>query len=201
MRLQRLVLIPFLFLFVLTGCKKYNQVDNSGTVKTPYILYIGGYYGTLQKTNDALYFNSLFPTDHSTVRQILAADTMLMYLKENFYFSRNEGSAFKQSNDHARLFEDLFYKYYLPNQSLYDAAVSKFVYLCTATGLEYSSDNGENFSPETNWATGSPAITPTSITQTENSNLYIIKDTDNVYEKKPGAAWTRINQTTPLPLN
>ena len=92
------------------GCKKYNQVDNSGTVKTPYILYVGGYYGTLHKTNDALYFNTLFPTDHSTVRQVLAADTMLMYLKENFYYSRNEGAAFKQSNDHPRNFEDLFYK-------------------------------------------------------------------------------------------
>ncbi|MBK7762724.1 MAG: hypothetical protein IPI46_05040 [Bacteroidetes bacterium] len=189
----------FTVVFCFTGCKKYNQVDNSGTVKTPYILYIGGYYGTLHKTNDALYFNSLFPTDASTVRQILAADTMLMYLKGNFYFSRNEGSAFKQSNDHPRDFEDLFYKYFLPNQSLYETT-SKRVYLCSQTGLEYSTDNGETFTQETNWAAGSAAITPTSITQLDNGNLYIIRDTDNVYQKQPGGSWTRINQTTPLPL-
>jgi hypothetical protein len=182
------------------GCKKYNQVDNSGTVKTPYILYVGGYYGTLHKTNDALYFNTLFPTDHSTVRQVLAADTMLMYLKENFYYSRNEGAAFKQSNDHPRNFEDLFYKYFLPNQSLYDK-IDKTVYLCTSTGLEKSTDNGITFAAETNWAppTPSPVVRPTSITQLDNGNLYFIKDSDEIYEKKVAGAWTKIIQNKFLP--
>ncbi len=189
-----------LFLLGVTGCKKYNQVDNSGTVKTPYILYIGGYYGTLHKTNDALYFNTLFPTDHSTVRQVLAADTMLMYLKENFYFSRNEGAAFKESNNHPRNFEDLFYKYYIPNQSLYDN-IDKTVYLCTNSGLEKSTDNGVTFSAETNWTLPipSPTVIPTSITQLENGNLYIIKDSDEIYEKKVAGSWTKIAQATFLP--
>jgi len=192
------VLLAGLFLLSVPSCKKYNQVDNSGTVKTPYILYVGGYYGTLHKTNDALYFNTLFPTDHSTVRQVVVADTMLLYVKENLYFSRNEGKAFQQSNDHPRDFEDLFYKYYLPNQALY-AATDKAVYLCSKTGLEKSTDNGETFFPETNWALSSPAITPTSITQTENGNLYILKDPDEIYEKIFGGAWTKINVVTPLP--
>jgi len=200
MRITISVLSLLVLLTGVTGCKKYNQVDNSGTVKTPYILYIGGYNGTLHKTNDALYFNSLFPTDNSTVRQVLAADTMLMYLKQNFYFSRNEGAAFKQSNDHPRDFQDLFYKYYLPNQALYESAIDKKVYLCSKTGLEFSTNNGETFTQETNWAVGSPAITPTSITQIDNNNLYIIQDSNNVYEKKPGNPWTKINQVTPLPI-
>jgi len=142
----------------------------------------------------------LFPTDHSTVRQVLVADTMLLYLKENFYFSRNEGGAFVQSNDHPRNFEDLFYKYYLPNQAVYDKG-EKIVYLCTTNGLEKSSNNGENFSPESNYAPGSPPINPTSITQTENGNLYMIQDFDDIYEKQPGGAWTKIGITQPLPTD
>ncbi len=199
MRVHIQVLLFFVFVLGFMGCKKYNQVDNSGTVKTPYVLYVGGYNGTLHKTNDALYFNTLFPTDNSTVRQIIAADTMLLYMKDSFYYSRNEGAAFKMSNDHPRKFEDLFYKYYLPNQIAYEQN-NKIVYLCTRTGLEISSDNGVNFTPETNWAVGSPAITPTSITQTENGNLYIIKDSDNVYEKQISGAWTKITQGTKLPF-
>ncbi|HOZ50411.1 MAG TPA: hypothetical protein PLU17_01020 [Chitinophagaceae bacterium] len=201
MRVHFKLLIFAAFILFFTSCKKYNQVDNSGTVKTPYILYIGGYYGTLHKTNDALYFNTLFPTDHSTVRQVLAADTMLLYMKENFYFSRNEGISFKESNDHPRNFEDLFYKYYLPNQSLYDP-IDKIVYLCSQTGLEKSSDNGVTFAQETNWDGGpppTPPITPTSITRTVNGNLYMLKDSLDIYEKLVGGAWKKIPVVTSLP--
>lgn len=200
MSVARLFLLSAACILTFGACKKYNQVDNSGTVKTPYVLYIGGYYGTLHKTNDGLYFNTLFPTDHSTVRQVLAADTMLLYLKENFYFSRNEGRAFKQSNDHPRNFEDLFYKYYFPNQAVYDA-IDKTVYLCTSTGLEKSTDNGETFAVESNWNTTppSPAISPNSITQTQNGNLYILKSINEIYEKPVAGSWTKINQATKLP--
>ena len=185
-------------LFGLGGCKKYNQVDNSGTVKVPYILYIGGNYGTLHKTNDALNFNTLFPTDYSTVRQVVAADTMLLYLKDKFYFSRNQGLAFQQSNDHPRDFVDLFYKYFIPNQAVYDAG-EKYLYLCTKTGLEKSADNGVTFAPETNWAASPPpSPKPTSITQLDNGNLYFIQDSANVYEKKPGGAWTLVANVKPL---
>jgi hypothetical protein len=182
------------------GCKKYNQVDNSGTVKTPYILHVGGFYGTLFKTNDALYFNTLFNTDHSTVRQVLAADTMLLYLKEKFYFSRNEGQSFQLSVNDPRNFQDLFYKYFLPNQAVYDRN-DRLVYLCTATGLRKSSDNGETFVPETNYDVSSPPITPNSITQTDNGNVYMLKDFDEIYEKPVGAPWRRIGINTPLPVD
>jgi hypothetical protein len=198
MSAYRLTILLGIGLLGFAACKKYNQVDNSGTVKTPYILHVGGYYGTLHKTNDALYFNTLFPTDHSTVRQVLAADTMLLYLKEKFYFSRNEGKAFKESNNHPRNFEDLFYKYYFPNQAVYDA-IDKIVYLCTATGLEKSTDQGESFVAETNWAPGNAPIAPNSITQTANGNLYILRNINQIYEKTVGGAWKEINQVTKLP--
>jgi hypothetical protein len=191
------------FLFVVMtfgGCRKYNQVDNSGTVKTPYVLYVGGYYGTLHKTNDALYFNTLFPTDNSVVRQVLTADTMLLYMKDNFYFSRDEGKAFMESNNHPRDFEDHFYKYYLPNQSLYNP-IEKTVYLCTKTGLEKSTDNGVTFNAETNWAVGSAPITPRSITQLDNGNMYILKDSVDLYEKLVGGSWTKKTMATILPSN
>lgn len=201
MRVHIQVLFLGMMAFGLFGCKKINQVDNSGTVKSPYVLYVGGYYGTLHKTNDALYFNTLFPTDHSTVRQVLAADTMLLYLKENFYFSRNEGGAFKESNNHTNLFQDLFYKYYIPNQAVYDK-IDKTVYLCCASGLEKSTDNGVIFNAETNWsAIPAPVVFPTSITQTDDGNLYMIQDSANIYSKQVGAAWTKVTQNTKLPTD
>ncbi|MBL7765823.1 MAG: hypothetical protein JNJ58_07015 [Chitinophagaceae bacterium] len=178
----------------LNACQKFNQIDNSSTVKTPYVLYIGGFNGTLHKTNDALYFNTLFPTDNSCVRQIVVADTNLLYLKQNFYFSKDDGKSFKRSNDHPIGFMDLFYKYYLPNSSLYDQ-VEKRVYLVTNNALEYSTDLGENFSVETNFDTP-PAGPPTSITQQNNGLLYLMIDSANQYKKSGTGQWTQVLQTS-----
>lgn len=195
--------IRYAYLFILTsliamsGCQKYNQIDNSSTVKTPYVLYIGGYNGTLHKTNDALYFNTLFPTDNSTVRQVLAADSMLLYMKQNFYHSKDEGRDFKVSNVGATIpFYDLFYKYYLPNTALFDK-IEKKVYLCTntdslsltGTELKMSTDLGQNFNDE---VTG---IKPNSITQLDNNDLFVIEDT-TVARKIGTGPWTIIPSDT-----
>ncbi len=195
--------LPVLLLGLFFGsCQKYNQIDNSSTVKTPYVLFIGGYNGTLHKTNDALYFNTLFPTDNSIVRSVVVADTMLLYLKQNFYFSRDEGRSFKNSNGGGNVpYIDQFYKYFIPNGALYDK-VEKRVYLCTNTDgnkttnldLKVSTDNGENFSNETNWAIGSSTIYPTSITQLKNNDLYIIQDSANIYKKIGTGSWTQVIQ-------
>jgi hypothetical protein len=201
MKLRIQVLIFFALTLGLTACKKYNQVDNSGTVKTPYILFVGGYNGTLHKTNDALYFNTLFNTDHPAVRQILVADTMLLFLKQYFHFSKNDGRAFQQSNNHPRNFEDLFSKYYLPNQALFDQ-VTTTVYLCSNSGLERSDDNGETFTVETNWsATPPPAVIPKSITQIENNNIFFIQDSAEIFRQPVGGSWSKISQATFLPTD
>lgn len=134
----------YLFLFVVSlallgsGCKKYNQIDNSGTVKTPYTLFMGGFYGALHKTNDGLYFNNLFPTDNSCVRQIIVADSNILYLKENLYVSQNEGKSFQVCNQNVIPFVDAFYKYYLPNTGLYNKTERK-VYICVKNGVDRKS--------------------------------------------------------------
>ena len=72
-------------LFTMGACQKYNQIDNTRTIKTPYTLLAGCYTGQLFKTNDALYFSQLHFPDHAAIRQVLVADTVIAYLKQNFY--------------------------------------------------------------------------------------------------------------------
>lgn len=209
-RLVYIICSALVLTSTLIGCKKYNQIDNGSTVKTPFVMYAGGYYGTLQKTNDLLYLTTLFPTDNSVVRQVLVADTTLLYLKKHMYFSKNEGRAFQPSNPNIQLpFVDDFYKYYFPNTALYDE-VEKKVYLCRSTDtnasganvLTVSTDYGVNFSNESNWdAAPTSPFNPTSITQLDNKELYIIRDSI-LYKKVGGGAWTIVtpaSASTALP--
>ncbi|MBL7753101.1 MAG: hypothetical protein JNM44_01395 [Chitinophagaceae bacterium] len=211
MKNRLLILILALGTLLNSSCEKYNQIDNSTTVKTPFVLYIGGYQGTLHKMNDLVYFSNIFPTDNATLRQVLVADTMLLFLKENFYYSGDEGRAFVKSNvgqDYPIRHIDAFYKYYLPNSALYNPD-SNIVYLCCdsrgdgkknltfQTGLDnlvlkYSTDNGKNFVNENRW--NDPQIGATSITRLDNGHLFIIKDSANLYKKQPGNSWTKVPQ-------
>lgn len=197
-----LFLIVIVSLFGLSSCDKYNQVDNSSTVKTPYVLFIGGYNGTLHKTNEAIYFSTLFPTDNSCVRQVLVADTNILYLKQNLYVSKNEGKAFKMVSNDAHNFLDEFYKYFLPNQMVYDKA-SRNVYYCSKSGLMVSSDLGETFSPElaANYDVVPPAgKIPTSITQLSNGNMYLMIDSALQYKKIGSGQWQQVLANDTLDL-
>lgn len=195
MRMRNLLLvISLVSLIGLNSCDKYNQVDNSSTVKTPYVLYIGGYNGTLHKTNEGLYFNTLFPTDNSCVRQVLVADTNVLYLKKNLYVSKDEGKSFKMTSNEARNYVDEFYKYYYPNQMVYDKA-SKTIYFCSKNGLMVSTDLGETFSPElaANYDVAPPATKiPNSITQLTNGNLYMMIDSSMQYKKIGTGQWQQV---------
>lgn len=191
---------PYLFLFVVSlallgsGCKKYNQIDNSGTVKTPYTLFMGGFYGALHKTNDGLYFNNLFPTDNSCIRQIIVADSNILYLKENLYVSQNEGKSFQVCNQNVIPYVDAFYKYYFPNTGLYNKSERK-VYICVENGLEVSTDLGKTFSAETNWASPFPGgKMPTSVTLTNNGTMYLMVDSNDQFVKLPGGQWAAVAQ-------
>jgi hypothetical protein len=192
MKIRITLLMAVVVMLGMSSCEKYNQIDNSSTVKTPYVLFIGGYNGTLHKTNESLYFNTWFPTDNSCIRQVVVADTNIMYLKHNFYTSRDNGLSFPISNDHALDFIDEFYKYYYPNSALYDKSAKK-VYLCTKTGLEVSTDLGYTFTPETDWDVTNtampPAKPPTSITQLDNGTLFLMYDSSLHFYKAPGASW------------
>jgi hypothetical protein len=190
------------------GCKKYNGIDNASTVKTPYVLYIGGFNGTLHKTNDGTYFNTLFPTDNSTVRQVIVADSVLLYLKRFFYHSKDEGRSFKMSTNLPVTFLNTVFNYFIPNSALYNPADRK-VYLCTTTGLQVSEDLGVTFSPETNWLSPAPnppgpASPKWSITLRDNGLMYLMIDSATQYKKvNSSTGWELVTQSAnfPLPTN
>lgn len=198
MKLIKSIVLIFAISSLLIACQKYNQIDNSRTIKTPYTLFIGGYNGKMEKTNDALYFSTLFPIDGSTVRQVLVADTMLLRVMQNFYYSKDDGKSFKDSKLDVVDYIDKFYKYYIPNPAVYDR-VEKKVYLCTKAGLVESSDFGASFQPVTNWTPATPSAAEIakfrSLTQTDNGTLYLVGDSINHYYKQGTGDWTKVNVT------
>ncbi len=183
---QYLVWICSILIVITTSCEKYNQIDNTGIVRTPYVLYVGGLAGSMHKTNDANYFLPLFPIDNTPVRQVITADSNLLYLKGNCYVSDDEGRAFNVCNTNARPYYNAFYKYFLPHQMLYDKS-EKLVYLCTNGGLSQSADFGKTF---TNAIVGGA---PTSIVELDNDDVYAIQDDANIYKRTGGVGpWTQV---------
>lgn len=173
-------------LVLASSCEKINPPANSGLVVTPYVLYVGGLSGSLHKTNDFNYFQKLFPVDNTPVRQIITADSNILYLKGNCYVSDDEGRAFNVTNTNALPFYDAFYKYFLPHQMLYDKSERK-VYLCVNGGLVESNDLGKTFAPSV------IAASPKSIIELDNGDLFAIQDGATLFRRTGGAgAWAAV---------
>lgn len=191
--------VPLLILILFaTSCKKYNNVNNNATIKTPFTLYMGGYSGTVQRTNDGVYFTTEFSVDQSAVRHLEFADSNVVNIKQNSYYSKNAGSSFNISNAVPRDYQSLFYQYFLPNGLKYDAS-TKILYLCGKSDLMVSTDFGVTYSPESAWGTGGK-IVPTSITELDNGDLFIGKDSTDLYKKTGGVGnWNKVNTVTVLP--
>ena len=207
MKIVQSILILLVLVVGISSCKKYNQIDNGSTVKTPYSLYIGGYNGTLKKTNDALYFSTLFYTDNSMIRQIVIADSVISCIKQNFYYSKDDGKFLQLSSNFGKVrkslsAKDSFYNYFIPNLSYYNDN-DLTVYLCTESGIRYSKDFGKSFTADNNWA-ATPDL-PRSITRTNNLDLYAMKG-DTLYERKqsvspsPWNPWTQVVAVSPNTL-
>ena len=71
---------------------------------------MGGYSGTVQRTNDGVYFTTEFSVDQSAVRHLEFADSNVVNIKQNSYYSKNAGSAFNISNAVPRDYQSLFYR-------------------------------------------------------------------------------------------
>ncbi len=191
--------VPLLILILfVTACKKYNNVNNNATIKTPFTLYMGGYSGTIQRTNDGVYFTTDFSVDQSAVRHLEFADSNVVNIKQNAYYSKNDGEAFNISNAVPRDYINLFYQYFLPNGLKYDVS-SKILYLCGKSSLLVSTDYGMTYSNETAWGTGG-SIIPSSITELDNGDLFIKRDSVTLYKKTGGTGnWNQVNMLTALP--
>lgn len=201
MKIFKQLFIAFSLLMILDSCQKYNQIDNTRTIKTPYTLLIGTYNGSMHKTNDALYFNTFLFNDQRAIRQILTADSNILFLKQNFYYSKNDGASFKDSKLDVVDYLDLFYEYYIPNPAVYDK-VEKKVYLCCKSGLAVSNDLGETFTPEANWSPAPPTnpLKMKSLTQLDNGTLYLMGDSAEQYYKQGANPWTLVTPALPSPL-
>ena len=198
MKILSKLLVLILLVVAFGSCRKYNQIDNGSTVKTPYTLFIGGYNGILKKTNDALYFGSLFYTDNSTVRSIVVADSNICYVKDKFYYSKDDGKFFLPSFTNVIKPIDSFNKYFIPNITLYDN-INKRLYLCAEKNvIQYSTDLGKTFTPDASWSAAS--INSTSITQTSNGDLYTIASDSLVYKRTGTNNWNLVVVDTPFNL-
>lgn len=173
-----LVLLCSTVLFF-TACEKYNQIDNTGIIRTPYVLYTGGLDGQIHKTNDANYFTKLSAISPFPIRQIITADTNILVLRKDCYVSDDNGLAFNKTNTNCLDFYDEFYSYFRPNQMCYDESEQK-VYLCTKGGLLESADFGKTFGP-------SPlGGTPISVIEDDNGDLYAIENSATISKRTAG---------------
>jgi hypothetical protein len=199
MKIAQSILIMLLVAVTISSCKKYNQIDNGSTVKTPYTLFIGGYNGIMKKTNDALYFSSLFATDNSTIRSIIVADSNVCMIKDSFYYSKDDGKFFQLSYKKVTPHIDRFYKYYIPNISLYNQN-DKRLYLCSKNSfIEFSTDLGKTFQVDNNWIDASKTLQPTSITQLNNGRMFMMKDT-SLFRQIGVGGWEKMEVDTPFNL-
>ncbi len=183
-----LVWICLIIVVGFSACEKINQIDNTGVVRTPYVMYLGGLLGDVHKTNDDKFYSPLHYFDDVAVRQIITADTNILYLKGNCYVSDDNGRAFNVSNTNARPYEDepLYQKYFVPHQMLYDESIKR-VYLCVNGGLEQSDDLGKTF------ANSGLAASPTSVAELDNNNIYAIQDDASIFVRTGGVGgWTPV---------
>lgn len=190
---QFAIWISLILVLAASSCEKYPPRDNTGLVVTPYVLYLGGLDGEIFQSNDIEFFDRINGNggpDNTAIRQIITADTNILFLKEFCYTSDDDGRAFNLTNSDPLPYYDAFYKYYLPHQMMYDKSEEK-VYLCVNGGLAESSDFGKTFAP-------SPiGIAPTSVVELDNGDLFAIQDNTNIYTRTSGfGGWSAV---TPAP--
>lgn len=157
-------------------------------------MYIGGYHGSVYKTNDALYFNTLFYTDNSIVRQLLVVDSMVLELKKHFYYSEDDGRVFQLSNNQCIDQIDSFKNYFFPNNATHDFTTDR-VYLVTKSGIEFSTNHGRTFTVDVPTPTNPKNATFTSVTQNRSGLCYAMLDSAIQFKKPAGNnPWAQVVQ-------
>ena len=178
--------LKWLFVLVIfiaiSSCNKYNQIDTSGTIKVPYVLYMGGVGGDVYQTNDAsgTNYNTVFSYDGSVTNQIVISDTNILLLKDYLSVSQKSKAFHIQPNVKLYHYNPLSnsMKLNYKNTSLWDTKNSK-TYLCQTDGLIYRSlDDGVTWkvlmSPNDIDSSYGYSHDITSVTQTNNNNVYFL---------------------------
>jgi len=82
------------------GCKRFNNIDNSNGIQTPYGLFFTDTAGALYLTNDGRdYSGPLFPPDGKSSRALVTSGNNILWIKTHLYYSNNNGRNFNSSYD------------------------------------------------------------------------------------------------------
>jgi hypothetical protein len=178
------------------SCEKYNQIDNNSTVKVPYILYVGGLDGYLASTNDGFNFNTkqgVF-SGSDTTRGIIVADTNVIHIRQKLYVSSAKAAPLQKPvyvvpNDQNMSLLDVF------NKRVY---VAGRMTAASPDFIIYSSDNGQSWNPDANFASTNtvPSGVITSITQTKGGVLYCMNTKNQIFTRTGTGAWSYVTPTT-----
>jgi hypothetical protein len=173
------------------ACKqKENPIDNSNTIKVPYVLYAGGRLGDIFKTNDAVSFDKLNWGGSTFTNSIWALDSNVLWVNSKVNVGcgtkQTEKFAYKVApNSVSPLLKDgIISQEGYPNASYYDA-VNKIFYLCALPELFENANFGEVNSFVLPIFTTSHS-TITSITKTTDGNVYAFDINQKLFKRTGG---------------
>lgn len=83
----------------LYSCKKVNGIDNDQVVQTPYSLFFADSAGTVYNSSDGITKKVIFRADGRPCRAICVGGTNIFIIKDQLYYSTNNGVNFNHSYD------------------------------------------------------------------------------------------------------
>jgi hypothetical protein len=166
-----------LSVMALSSCDKYNNIANTNTIKKPYVVFMGGMYGNLAKTNDGELYD--WPQKAGTTHfsnGLLTTENRIIHLRKYINVadaSKGYYAPQQQGNWQVRgtiIANDSFGGNYL-NVMVHDKSRNE-VYVSSTNGIVISTNGGKDpFSLDGKLpATG--LTFPTSIVQLSNNKLY-----------------------------
>lgn len=82
------------------SCKRFNNIDNSNGIQTPYGLFFSDSAGALYLTNDGReYTGPFFPPDGKSCRALVTSGNNILWAKTHLYYSNNNGRNFNPTYD------------------------------------------------------------------------------------------------------
>jgi hypothetical protein len=168
--------------FVLSSCDKYNNISNTNTIKKPYVVYMGGMYGNLAKTNDGELYDwpQIAGTTHFS-NGLLTTENRIIHLRKHINVadaSKGYYAPVQQGNWLVRgtiIPNDSFGGNYL-NVMVHDKSRNE-VYVSTTNGIVISANGGKDQFLLDGKLPPTGLTFPTSIVQLGNSKLYTYDET------------------------
>jgi hypothetical protein len=184
-----------------SSCKKFDGIDNTKVIRTPYAVFFGERSGLLTKTNDGILYKDIFSPDGVPVRAIaLSGDSNIIMIKysnlrgtADLFLSTNSGRNFNfkiNTVDPGPKWSNIILD--VPGDRIYVAGTS---------GVMMSTDNGVTWRAEDR--SGISGVSVQSFTYTNDHEIYALDRTGaNLYvlpNTASGGVWTQVSVSTGLP--